>query len=90
MGAELQRLAEGEPGLAGEAALGDRAPQDEDIDATIGAAGAALRGRPSGALTPAQGCTQGRRPCSSSAMISSVISWYRLARSAKALWAGVG
>ena len=45
---------------------------------------------PSGALTPAQGCTQGTRPCSSSAMILSVISWYRLVRSAKDLWAGAG
>ena len=39
MGAEFQRLAEGEPFLAGEAALGDGAPQDQDIDAAVGAAG---------------------------------------------------
>jgi len=48
------------------------------------------RGRPSGALTPAQGCTQGTRPCTSSAMILPVISWYRLVLSEKDLWAGVG
>src|SRR5258705_2922028 len=51
---------------------------------------ATLRGRPSGALTPAHGCTQGTRPCSSSATILLVISWYRLLRSEKDLWAGAG
>ena len=52
---------------------------------------AAFFGRPSEALTPAlpQGCTQGTRPASSSAMILSVTSWYRLALSGKALRAGV-
>jgi hypothetical protein len=39
MGAELQRLAESEPALAGETALGDGAPEDEDVDAAVGAAG---------------------------------------------------
>jgi hypothetical protein len=43
-----------------------------------------------GALTPPHGCTQGRRPCSSEAMILPVISSYRLVRSAKDLWAGAG
>src|SRR5437879_3517911 len=51
---------------------------------------AALRGRPRGALTPPHGCTQGTRPCSSSATILLVISWYRLLRSEKDLWAGAG
>ncbi len=35
----LQRLAEGEPVLAGEAALGAGQPQDQDVDAAVGAAG---------------------------------------------------
>ena len=92
MGAELQRLAESEPALAGKAALGDGAPQDQDVDAAVGAAGGGVLGRPSGALTPAppQGCTQGTRPVRAAAMILSVISWYRLVRSAKDLWAGAG
>ena len=39
MGADFQRLAKGEPVLAGKAALGDGAPQDQDVDAAIGARG---------------------------------------------------
>ena len=39
MGAEFQRLAEGQPVLAAEAALGAGQPQDQDIDAAVGAAG---------------------------------------------------
>jgi len=39
MGAEFQRLAEGEPVLRAEAAFGDRGPQDQDIDAAVGTAG---------------------------------------------------
>ena len=36
-------------------------------------------------ISGSHGCTQGTRPCSNSAMILSVISWYRLVRSAKEL-----
>ena len=45
---------------------------------------AAFFGMASGARTAPelQGWTQGSRPCSSSAMILSVISWYRLERAA--------
>jgi hypothetical protein len=39
MRAEFQRLAEGEPVLAGKAALGAGHPQDQDIDAAVGPAG---------------------------------------------------
>ena len=39
MGADSERLAEGEPALAGEAAFGDGAPEDQDVDAAVGAAG---------------------------------------------------
>jgi len=73
MAAELEGLAEREPVLAGEAALGDRALENEDIDARKLRPVAAFFGRPSGAVTAPQGCTQGTRPCSSSAMILAVI-----------------
>ena len=39
MRADLERLAEGEPILAGKAALGAGQPQDQNIYATVGAAG---------------------------------------------------
>ena len=39
MRADLERLAEGEPVLAGKAALGAGHPQDQDIDAAVSAAG---------------------------------------------------
>jgi hypothetical protein len=38
MRAEFQRPAEGEPALAGEAAFGAGDPEDQDVDAGIGAA----------------------------------------------------
>jgi hypothetical protein len=87
MAAEAERLAEGEPALAGEATLGDAAPQDEDTDGAVSAAGRGVLRKAEGGVDAAlpQGCTQGTRPASSSAMIFSVTSWYRLCLSGKVL-----
>src|SRR3546814_1927694 len=46
MAAEGERLAEGEPALAGKAVLDDGVPEDEDIDPGIGAAGGGVLRNP--------------------------------------------
>ena len=76
MAAEPERLAKGQPTLAGKSAFDHGAPEDEDVDPRIAGQVDAFFGMASGALTAAvpQGWTQGTRPASSSAMILSVIS----------------
>ena len=71
------RLPEGQPRLRRTAVLDDRAPQDQDIDAGIGARGervARQSGGPRRRRVAPQGCTHGTRPASSSATIRAVTS----------------
>jgi hypothetical protein len=74
MRADFERLAEGEPFLAGEAALGAGDPENEDVDACIGGRLVAALHGTTPAILDDHGCTHGTRPCSSSAMILLVIS----------------